>query len=440
MISLGCPKNLVDSEILIGNLDRAGFTFTGEPEDADVIIVNTCSFIAPAVEEATQVLNDMAVLKREGRCRALICAGCLTHREGARLPADMPEVDAFLRVDDIPRVHEVVTSLLAGNPAILSTQPTSYLYDHTAPRVLATPPWTAYVKIADGCHHHCSFCTIPAIRGAYRSRDPQSVLAEVKNLAAHGVQEVILIGQDVTAYGRDNGANLPDLLEKIGDVPGIAWIRLMYSFPGEITERLLETMARLPNVCHYLDLPLQHAHPRVLRAMHRPGSADHYLTQLAQARSYMPDIAIRSCFIVGFPGETEEEFQVLLDFLSAAQLDRVGAFMYCAESGTPAAELPDQIPAEVAQERYDRLMTLQQHMSLAINRQLIGKELHVLVEEDERDALLGRSYRDAPEIDGQVIIEQSARKNRPQPGEFVTVQITDATEYDCIGHIQHLHR
>jgi len=490
IISLGCPKNLVDSEIIAGYLQQAGFSFTAQPEEAQVIIVNTCSFIAPAVAEAKQTLRETAKLKSKGVCRAVICAGCLTEREGASLAEEFPEIDAFMGVDDIPNIVEIVGRLVSAegqSPPPSKPRLSTYLYDHLTPRALLTPPWTAYVKIADGCSHRCSFCTIPSIRGKFRSRQPDSVVREVKVLAERGVKEVVLIGQDTTAYGRDIDANLSQLLTRLDEIEDIRWIRLMYSFPNALADDLLETIADSHKICHYLDLPLQHAHPRILKMMHRPGSGEGYLKLIAHLREMMPDIALRSCFIVGFPGETDAEFETLLDFLQQAQLDRVGAFVYCREPGTPAAELDNQVPEELAQERFDRFMLTQQKISLERNRLWVGKEMEVLVEKIvvhhkdfddplvgagfreprrspsflgdppttcggralqkpapttlrnhsgrlvEKKQLIGRSYRDAPEIDGEVIIDLPARRCASQPGNFINCKITEASEYDLLA-------
>ena len=467
IISLGCPKNLVDSEVMAGYLAEAGFGFVARPEEAEVIVVNTCSFIGPAVEEAKQSLREMVELKRHGNCRILLCAGCLPQREGQALAGEFPEVDAFLRVDDLPHVAKIAGRLLGlwsreeGLPAkaLASAGPESgalgqnieqaqikmpdagmpsYLYDDTTPRLQATPPWTAYVKIAEGCLHRCSFCTIPAIRGRFRSRRPESVVREVEGLARRGVKEIVLIAQDSTAYGRDNGASLPALLRRLEQIPGIRWIRLMYSFPGEVTKELLAVMADSDRICHYLDLPLQHAHPAILRRMHRAGSGESYLEMIARLRAALPDIALRSAFIVGFPGEGEREFQALLDFLQQAQSDRVGAFIYCREAGTAAAEMEDQVPAEIARERYERLMLAQQEISRQKNLAWVGKELQVLVETVAKKGLVGRSFRDAPEIDGEVIIEPPRGKANPKAGEFVTAEITGAAEYDLSGRLANI--
>jgi len=436
LVSLGCAKNLVDSEVMAGYLKQAGMTFTDAPEDAAVIVVNTCAFIAPAIEEAKQVLAAMVELKEQGSCRVLICAGCLPQREGEGLAKEFPQVDAFVGLDDIPRIAEIVAQLIGGEQSCGQIAPSpSYLYDDAAPRLTATPPWTAYLKIAEGCHQACSFCTIPRIRGKLRSRRPESIVREAQTLVQRGVRELILVAQDTTGYGRDNGADLPDLLRQLAEIPELSWIRLMYSYPGEISDRLLKTMARADKICHYLDLPLQHAHPRILKAMRRPGSGEEYLAIIRQIREMIPDIALRSSFIVGFPGETEEEFQTLLDFIQAAELDRVGTFIYYREAGTAAALLEPQIPEEIAEEHFHRLMTAQQEISLSRNLAFVGKTLEVLIEGEEDKYLVGRSYRDAPEIDGEVLVKKPAGKKALPLGGFLPVTITEASEYDLGGKI-----
>ena len=441
LISLGCPKNLVDSEVMAGYLVEKGFDFTGDPEEAEVIIVNTCSFIGPAIEEAKQSLREMIQLKEEGNCLALICAGCLPQREGEALVAEFPEVDAFLGVDQIPQVAEIAAQLLGVQEGIelpRTIGKATYLYDDTAPRLLTTPPWTAYVKVAEGCLHRCSFCTIPAIRGDFRSRQIDSVVREVEDLVNTGVGEIVLTAQDTTAYGRDIGTSLAALLRELDKIEELHWLRLMYGYPGEITDELLEIMRSSSKICNYLDIPLQHAHPRILREMHRPGSAEEYLALIAKLRAAMPEIALRSAFIVGFPGETEAEFQTLLDFLGQAQLDRVGAFVYCREPGTKAAELDGQVPEEVAQERFHRLMALQQQISLQRNQLCIGKKLEVVIEGEADEGLIGRTFRDAPEIDGEVVLELPPQRFMPGDGDFVMAEITGASEYDLTGRLADL--
>jgi ribosomal protein S12 methylthiotransferase len=449
--SLGCPKNLVDTEVMLGLLQRAGFALVGEPEQADILLVNTCCFIGEARREAAEAIEEAIVWRRRPRARALLVAGCWPQSDPYHLRQHFPEIDAMLGPDDVPRIVEIVNRALGGETGRLKPAPPggleggigrlkpappatpSYLYDETTPRLRTTPPWTAYLKIAEGCRHRCRFCVIPTLRGAYRSRRLESVVAEATALAADGVREINLIAQDTSAYGRDTGeADTAGLLTRLAQIDGLHWIRMLYGYPTSITPRLIETMASQAAVCDYLDIPFQHADRAVLRRMGRPGEGEAYLELIARLRAAMPDIAIRSAFIVGYPGETEGEFQRLLAFLEAAQLDRAGAFTYSPEAGTPAAGLPDQVPAEIAEERYHRFMTAQQGISLARNRRWVGRDIEVLVEaRREQGGWAGRSFRDAPEIDGLVLLRPGRRSLRP--GEFVTARITGAEPYDLVG-------
>jgi ribosomal protein S12 methylthiotransferase len=435
-ISLGCPKNLVDTEVMLGLLQQAGFALVGDPEQADILLVNTCCFIGEARREATEAIEEAVAWRRNPRARALLVAGCWPQSDPYHLRQHFPEIDAMLGPDDVPRIVEIVNRALggeAGRPEVVQPAAPQYLYDETTPRLRTTPPWTAYLKIAEGCGHQCRFCVIPSLRGAYRSRRLESVVAEATALAADGVREINLIAQDTSAYGRDTGeTDMAELLTRLAQVEGLRWIRMLYGYPTSITPRLIETMAAQEAVCDYLDIPFQHADRAVLRRMGRPGEGSTYLELIATLRAAMPDIAIRTAFIVGYPGETEEEFQHLLDFLEAAQLDRAGAFIYSLEAGTPAAALPDHVPAEVAEERYHRFMTAQQGISRARNHRWVGRDIEVLVEaRREGGGWAGRSFRDAPEIDGLVLLRPGRRELRP--GEFVTARITGAEPYDLVG-------
>lgn len=434
VISLGCPKNLVDTEVMLGLLSRAGFAIVGDAARADVLLVNTCCFIEAAREEAAEALTEAAALRRAGRARALVCAGCWPQAEPERLRARFPEVDAFMGPGEVADVVEVVGGALAGvrRPAPTAA-PDAYLHAEGLPRLRTTPPWSAYVKIADGCSHGCRFCVIPRLRGRYRSRPLEAVVAEVRALAAEGVREVNLVSQDTTAYGQDrSGPDLVELLCALDEVERIRWIRLLYGFPTRVSERLIEMMAGASRVCHYLDVPFQHADAGVLRRMGRPGEGEGYLRLIARLREAMPDIALRSTFLVGFPGEGEAEFARLLEFVEAAQLDRAGAFSFSPEQGTPAAEMPDQVPAELAQERQEALMAAQQRISLERNRRWLGREIEVLIEgRDRRGRWVGRSFRDAPEVDGTVVLEPPGARRRP--GEFARARVTAAEPYDLVG-------
>jgi ribosomal protein S12 methylthiotransferase len=431
LISLGCPKNLVDSEVMLGLLARAGHEITNDPAQAEAIIVSTCSFISLAREEAAQAIEEMACYRRAGPCRRLIVAGCWPRHEGvAHLRGRFPDVDAFVGPDGVARIVETVAGAQARGPSAAPR----YLYDHTAPRLRATPPWTAYLKIADGCNHRCSFCVIPGVRGHYRSRELDSVAAEAEALAAAGVREIVLVAQDTTAYGLDRyrQRRLPALLARLAEIAALKWIRVLYAYPALVSDELLEALASHERICKYLDVPFQHAHPEMLRAMRRPGDADAYLRLIERMRARVPEIAIRTSLLVGFPGESEAHFEALLRFVERAQFDRAGVFRYSPEKGTAAAALPGRVPEEVVEERYDRLMTLQQEISLERNKRWVERTIEVLVEATDESGAhgVGRSFRDAPDIDGTVKVDSKAPLRR---GAFVPVRIAKALPYDLAG-------
>lgn len=433
-ISLGCPKNLVDTEVMLGLLRQAGYEIVSDPAQASVLLVNTCCFIEEARQEGAEALEEALQWRKRPQARALIVAGCWPQSDPHHLRQHFPEIDALLGPAQVPQVVRIVERALTGSPPELPTGPPgAFLQEADTPRLRATPPWTAYLKIAEGCDHRCRFCVIPSLRGSYRSRPLDSVVAEARRLAAQGVRELTLVAQDTTAYGRDTGeADLAELLTRLAAIQELHWIRLLYGHPKRITSRLVEVMATKEKVCHYLDLPFQHADRGILRNMGRPGDGEEHLKLLAQLRSSLPDLAVRTAFIVGYPGEGEEEFARLMEFVEAAQLDRAGAFVYSREPGTPAAKLEGQVPTEVAEQRRDALMALQQSISLARNRSWVGRELEVLVEQPgAHGAWLGRSFRDAPEIDGRVILRPSRRPLTP--GQFTRAQITQARPYDLVG-------
>jgi len=436
VISLGCPKNLVDTEVMLGLLRQAGFSVVTDPERAEALIVNTCCFIAAARQESADALTEAVALRRAGKTKALICAGCWPEGDAAAIRARFPEIDALMGPGDVANIVAIIKQALAGQGPAGPLSPPVYLYDDTTPRLQATPRWTAYLKVAEGCDHRCRFCTIPRLRGRYRSRTRESVLREAHSLVSSGVHEIILIAQDTTAYGLDlDGPDIGDLLTELAALPGLHWIRLLYTFPSRITSRLIEVMAKEPVICKYIDVPFQHADPEVLRRMGRPGNGDTYLELITHLRSAMPDVAIRSTFLVGFPGESEEAFRRLLHFLEAAQLDRAGAFVYSLEPGTHAAQMPGQVAGEVAQARYHELMVRQQAISLERNRAWLNREIEVLVESRSRPRgpWIGRSFRDAPDIDGSVILK--AGPHRLQLGRFVRARVTKAQPYDLVAHL-----
>ncbi len=432
--SLGCAKNTVDAESMAQLLRREGYRFVDDPARAEVLIVNTCGFIAPAREESLAALREFAAQKRPGQF--LIAAGCLTQRYGAEVAQQVPGVDAILGTRRWMDIVSVVRRLRATpHPQPLYHLPDTPTVGRDEQGVLrvARQGGSAYLKIADGCRRKCAFCAIPLIKGTLVSRPRAAILADVQALQEAGVQEVILIAQDTTDYGHDRGERdgLASLLEDIVAVaPDIPWIRVMYAFPGYVTDRLIEVMATHPQILPYLDMPLQHADPATLRRMQRPANLDWVHRTLAKVRQAMPDVALRTTFIVGYPGETEAAFQTLLDFMAEIRFDRVGAFQFSYEPGTASARFGDPIPPEVKQERWERLMALQQEISLERNQSLVGQVLDVLVEgyDEAHDIAIGRTYRDAPEIDGLVLVEGTA-----QVGALVPVRIGGAMPYDLTG-------
>ncbi len=431
LLSLGCPKNLVDAEGMSQLLNEAGHRSVGEPDQAEVLIVNTCGFIDRATEESLAALRELAARKRDDQW--LIAAGCLSQRYGQSLAEQVPGLDGILGTQHWMDIAELVAALRGrGRREPRYHLPASGPPPDEAGVVRgAVLGGSAYLKIADGCSASCAFCVIPAIKGPARSRPVETLVAEAQVLVDSGAREIILIAQDTTAYGRDRGESdaLPGLIEAIlAAVPEVHWLRLMYAYPQHVTPRLIEVMASYPQVCHYLDLPLQHGHPAVLRRMARPHNVEQVRRLLADLRRAMPDIALRTSLIVGYPGETEEEFAALLDFVQEMAFDRLGVFTYSPQEGTKAARLPGQVPEAIKQARYEQVMALQQGISLARNQRVVGRRLDVLVEGYGDGLSLGRSYRDAPEVDGLVLIE-----GQLPVGEIVPVRITGAMEYDLIG-------
>jgi ribosomal protein S12 methylthiotransferase len=435
IVSLGCPKNLVDGEVMLGWLQGAGYRLVADAREADVIVVNTCAFIDRAKRESVDAILEMAREKEAGRARRLVVTGCLTQRYDADLRREIPEIDATLGTGQIEDVVRAVggqsTSLREAPPGL----PT-WVYDHNAPRVLSTPPWLAYVKISEGCDYTCSFCIIPTLRGRHRSRNVEDIVAEVRALAARGVREVVLVSQDSTRYGLDHGLRdgLAYLLRRLGRVDGIRWIRVMYAYPATLTDPILDAIASEDRVVKYVDIPLQHASEPVLRRMRRPTGRGNLLGMVERIRERVPGVAIRSSFIVGFPGETEGDFARLREFVKAAQFDHVGVFAYSHEEGTSAHDLEDRIPTRVKGVRQRELMALQRSLSLRQNRGRVGERVEVLVEgvHPDSDLLLrGRLATQAPEIDGQVIINDGTAA----PGSFVPCEISEAHPYDLVARI-----
>lgn len=445
LVSLGCAKNTVDSESMGQLMVKDGYTHTLNPKDAEIVIVNTCGFIGPAKDESYQTLSDLAKIKQDGQL--LIAAGCLTQRYGAEVVQKIPEIDGVLGTRRWMDILELVSKLRGRkHPQPLYHLPTDALTvgrdEKNVPRISIDGP-SAYIKIADGCRRPCAFCAIPLIKGTLVSRPMEPIIQEAKMLASRGIREAILIAQDTTDYGHDLGMKngLATLLKNIAQqVPEIDWVRIMYAYPGYVTDELIEVMASTPQVLPYLDIPLQHGHPDALKRMRRPANIAWVNRTVENMRAAMPNLAIRTTFIVGYPGETEQEFQQLLSFVEEMRFDRVGAFMFSFEPGTFSEALGDPVPAEVKQERLDRLMTIQQEISLQNNQALVDQELDILIEahgeleENAQPIAIGRSYRDAPEIDGLVFVENHPQIPRlPEIGQFAKVKITGAMTYDLTG-------
>ena len=425
VISLGCSKNQVDTELMLGILKNHGYQITADEREAEILIVNTCGFIDPAKQESIDTILAMAEYKKTGKCKLLVATGCLTQRYEKDLMDAMPEIDLMLGTSQYPRLPEALEEAMRGKRASYCAQDMSVL---SGDRVLTTAPYTAYIRIADGCDNRCAYCAIPLIRGGFRSRDMESVLEEIRTLAQQGVKEHVLVAQDTSRFGIDKEGRslLPELLDKAARIPGVEWLRVLYCYPDEVDDKLLHVMSSHDNICKYLDLPLQHADPALLRAMNRRGDSESTRRLLKKARDM--GFILRTTFITGFPGETEEQFDHLMDFVEDIQFDRLGAFTFSPEEDTPAAEMPDQIDEEVKQERLDRLMTRQQQISLMRNQLRIGTVEKVLVESvDGMGGGIGRTASEAPDTDGIVKIQGVTEDDL---GNFVTARIVEAEPYD----------
>jgi ribosomal protein S12 methylthiotransferase len=435
LVSLGCPKNLVDAEVMLGHLPVERFSIITDESAADIIIVNTCAFIRDAQEESVETILEVADYKKNGRCKLLIVSGCMPQRYQKELEKELPEVDFFMGTADAPRIVGLLDRHLAGGPQQEIGLP-DYLYDHTTPRVTSSPYYSAYVKIAEGCANHCSYCVIPSIRGTLRSRTIESVVAETKRLVDNGVKEINLIAQDVTAFGaeRGNGPELPALLRELVKIEGLVWLRLLYAYPDGITDELLDLIAAEEKICSYLDLPIQHIDDRILAAMNRRVDESDIRALLQRIRTRIPEMTLRTSLIVGFPGESDAQFRKLLAFVEEGHFERLGAFRYSREDGTPAAKLDNQVPERTKQARVKRLMKAQARVSLKKNLALKGRIEPTLIEgySEETELLLrGRSVRQAPDVDGQVYITSG----QADVGEIVNLKITDSSEHDLIGEI-----
>lgn len=436
-VSLGCDKNLVDTEMMLGMLQQKGFTFTDDETEADIVVVNTCCFIGDAKEESINTLLEMAELRKNGSIRALLATGCLAQRYREEIQKEIPEVDAILGTMAIEEIVEAVEQVLQGEGRNhfreLNSAPASY-----RDRVLTTGGHFAYLKIAEGCNKRCTYCIIPKVRGDYRSIPMEELTAQAEALAEKGVRELILVAQETTLYGVDlyGKKSLPELLHRLAAISGIYWIRILYCYPEEITEELIETIAAEPKVCHYLDIPIQHASDEVLRRMGRRTNQEELRQWIGRLRERIPDICLRTTLISGFPGETQEDFEELYRFVNEMEFDRLGVFPYSQEEDTKAAEMPDQVSGEVKCFRRDELMELQQAIAFEKAEQMIGRVLDVMVEGKvaDEDVYVTRTYRDAPNVDGYLFLNTSANL---MTGDFVKVLVTDSNEYDLIGEIYH---
>lgn len=435
LISLGCPRNLVDSEVLLGLLEQKGFIITESAEDADVAVVNTCGFIQDAKQESIDVILQLAELKRSGKINKLLVAGCLSQRYPEALMDEIKEVDALFGTADLTKIPGLIGTVLPGKRISEVTRVPEFLYDHLYERKLLTPPHYAYVKIQEGCSNRCSYCVIPDLKGPHRSRTIDSVLTEIKDLRSrHDVKELLLIGQDTTSFGIDRGEGplLAKLLMKASPLMKSGWIRLLYTHPAHFTSELIDVLAATDNICKYVDLPVQHINDRILQKMNRRTTRSGITSLIDRIRKRIKDVTLRTSIIVGFPGETDDDFRELLDFLKDTGFERLGAFLYSREDGTPAANFTDQVPEELKKERFAEVMKLQQKISAEKNMRFLDKQLKTLIDESDPsdpERFVGRSQMDAPEVDGVIYVKGAGIR----AGDFVDVHITGAMEYDLTG-------
>lgn len=432
--SLGCSKNLVDAEIMLGMLNKDGHQLVGDCQDADVVIVNTCGFIEDAKQESIDSIVRYAELKNEGIIKYLLVSGCLAQRYTEELLESIPEIDAIVGTGSYDKITEVVDNLPEDKEKVIRMDDINFSFDETLPRYVSTPPYLAYLKIGEGCDNNCTYCIIPKLRGKYRSRDIEELIKEAKTLKENGVKELVVIAQDTTVYGRDlyGKPALAELLERLAKLE-FDWIRVLYSYPEGISEEIVDVVAKYDNICSYFDIPMQHASNRILKLMNRKTSREELKSKVEMIRSKISDAVIRTTFIVGFPGETDEDFEELMEFVEEMQLDRMGAFKYSREEGTPADLLPNHVDEDTKKERLERLMMLQQGISEERNQENLGKTLKVLIEDKVDETLfIGRSQKDAEDIDSVVYVETSEDL---QIGEMVDVTVEIAYEYDLKGKL-----
>jgi ribosomal protein S12 methylthiotransferase len=439
--SLGCPKNFVDTEVICGKLREKGYQISEKIDNSDIAIINTCSFIRDAVEESIEEILSLVKLKKEGKIKHIIVTGCLPQRyKDDNFYQELPEVDAFLGVGDLLVVDNVIKRVLQGEQIYKVSSEPKFLYNHNTPRTILTPQHYAYIKISEGCQNNCSYCLIPKIRGNHRSRRMEDIIEEVKLISKkQNLSEIILIGQDTTLYGIDlyGEYRLAELLKKLSllEINNLKWIRLLYTHPTHYNDELIEVIASYPKICAYLDLPLQHISDKILKRMNRPVEKNYVISLINKLRDRIPNLSLRTTFMVGFPGETDQNFEELLNFVKEFRFERLGAFVFSREEGTPAYDFPQQIPRRIKKERLKELMLTQQSISEEINSSYIGKVIEVLIDEiksGKAKIAIGRTKGDAPEIDGKVVV----RTDKAQVGKFVKVKVTKASEYDLVGEIE----
>ncbi|MDF2840383.1 MAG: rimO [Clostridia bacterium] len=431
LVSLGCSKNLVDSEVMLNILSNNKYKLTRNSSSADVIIVNTCGFIESAKQESIDSIIELGQMKEKGNCKVLIASGCLAERYNDDLMNEIPELDAVIGTGDYKNILEVIESVMTGTKVVkFGNQETVDI--HELPRVLSATTGSTYLKIAEGCDNRCTYCIIPKLRGKYRSRKFEDILKEAKELASQGIKELNVIAQDTTRYGMDlyGKYRIAELLDELSKIEGIEWIRLLYSYPDEFDEELINVMAENDKICKYLDIPIQHASDNILKKMGRRTTKEDIKNLIKNLRRRIPNITLRTTLIVGFPGETEEDYKELVDFVKDTRFDRLGVFTYSREEDTPAYQMEDQVDQEVKLKRQERIMLLQSDISMDKNQKMVGKMIQVLIEGKEGKKYFGRSYKDAPEIDGNVFFSSNEKHH---PGEFTYVKIKEAAEYDLIG-------
>lgn len=432
--TLGCSKNQVDSEMMLGLFQGAKYLRAATPEEADIILVNTCGFIEKAKEESIETILSLAELRSSGSCKALLVTGCLAERYADELSKEIPEVDAFIGTTQFDQVVTVAHQVMGQHQTVIVTGDIDKELDDSIQRVLLSPSYTAFLKIAEGCDNFCTYCIIPKLRGKYRSRELEDIVREAEGLAKQGIKELVVIAQDTTRYGQDKygESRLPQLLERLNGIRGLEWIRLQYCYPDAITDALVEAIRSLDKVCKYIDIPIQHCNDTILKRMNRHTSREQILDVISKLRTAIPEIAIRTTLIVGFPGETEAQFEELMAFVEENRFERLGAFAYSQEEDTPAALLDGQIDEDVKQERLNRLMALQQSVSLGNQERWVGKTLKALIEEkvEGESVYIGRTQFDSPEVDGCIYVNTAAAL---KPGEILLVRVTDAMEYEWVG-------